>query len=150
MRIKIRNIKNIILLAPFFLILFYLGCGQTEGGGSGGVGPSSAPYLIEGLLCSNVTPEQKPVAIADNYPIGDRIYVWLHWGNIEGKHTVELVWYDPDGDQVHQEMYDISTRNNRFITWFFLDTTSSAKPGEWLVSVFLDQNFVRSYVFDLF
>jgi hypothetical protein len=145
--------KNSMNLVPLGILLFSVllsGCSQTEGGGSGGVGPSNTPYLIEGLLCSNVTADQKPMAIADYFPIGERIYIWLHWANISGSHAVEVVWYDPDGDQVQQELFEISTKNSRFITWFFLDTTSNAEPGEWLVSVFLDQHFIRSYVFELF
>lgn len=146
--------KNSALkLAILQMILFsflIINCSQSEGGGSGGIGPDDAPYLIEGILCSDISPEQMPVAIADNFPIGERIYIWLHWANIEGKHDVEVFWYDPDGDLVHEDYFGISTRNNRFINWFFLDTTSSAKPGEWIVSVFLDQQFIRSHVFDLF
>ena len=115
---KKATIIELFLLYILFISLSLCACSQTEGGGSGGIGPSNAPYLLEGLLCSDVTHDQKPIAIADYFPKGERIYIWLHWANISGAHSVEVVWYDPDGDQVHQELFEISTRNNRFITWF--------------------------------
>ncbi|HDL19390.1 MAG TPA: hypothetical protein ENH29_10070 [Bacteroidetes bacterium] len=141
-------IKGILML--FLASLFLFSCGQTEGGGSGGLGPTDEPYLIEAVLCADVTDEQKPVAITDNFPIADRVYIWLHWANITGTHLTEVYWYDAGGDEVHRDSFQISTKNTRFINWFFLNTTSSAKPGEWSVSVFLDKEFVRSFVFDLY
>ncbi len=135
------------LLAQMFTAL---ACDQTKGGGSGGLDPEDLPYLLEGVLCADISPGQNPVGIVDNFPADSRVYLWLHWANIEGEHIIEIFWDDPEGVQQLEERLDLSTEEDRFISWFFLETTANAKLGEWSVSVFLDGQFVRSYIFEVF
>jgi len=138
-------------LAVFGLTLLGLeGCSATKGGGGSVVEPEeSEPYIIEALLCSDVTQDNKPVGVSDIFAVGSRIYLWVDWANIKGLHSVEVYWFDPNGDQQFHDRREFDSQTDRQITYFYIETTYSAPQGWWLVEIFLDGKFMRSLAFEL-
>ncbi|MBN1465377.1 hypothetical protein JXA02_06430 [candidate division KSB1 bacterium] len=128
------------------VIPLIMACSSTEGQGSGGLEPVvSAPQIVDGFMCAGVF-EDKPVGIDNDFWLDDLVYIWLTWENMNGTHEVKIIWVDP-GDDVYETKKSYSSQDGKLTTYFWLDTTSTAKAGEWLAEVYLDGIFVRSYSF---
>ena len=140
----LRTYTTIFLL--FFIILMSLSCSSTEGGGGGGTEPDVlAPQILEGFMCAGVF-EDKPVGIDNDFWVDDPVYIWLTWVNMNGAHEVKIIWVDPNED-IYETKKSYNSKDGKLTTYFWLNTTSSATPGEWLAEVYLDGAFVRSYSF---
>jgi hypothetical protein len=142
-----KTYSTVLGLTVFFAVLIFCSCNKTEGGGSGSLEPGKTdPEIIEGFLCSNVT-DNNPVGIDNSFYPDDKVYLWLSWGNVSGSHKVKLYWVDPNDDVVSEQDESINSKSGKAITHFFIDTTSSAPTGRWIVEVHIDDHFVRSYAF---
>ena len=141
----LRFLKISILFAAS-LMIFALSCGSTEGEGSGGTEPVvSEPQIIEGFMCAGIF-EDKPVGIDNDFWLDDPVFIWLTWENVAGTHEIKVLWVDPNEDLFEtKETY--KSQSGKLTTYFWLDTTTSATPGEWLAEVYIDGLFVRSYSF---
>lgn len=138
-------IIGMILLA---LTLFAYGCGDS--GGSSSVEPfADEPMIVDSALCINVD-NDRPDGITDTFLTSDdRVYIWLYWTNVEGTSTARAVWYKPDVDTPYREDSQVINSESGFgITWFYVDKpVSGFDDGEWLVEIYLDGEFQRSYLF---
>ena len=129
-------------------MLLSSGCDKVEGEGGGVVSPTeSDPYIIESVFCVNVYNDSKPVLITSVFYQDDYVYLWIRWGNVEETHTVTSEWFDPDGSLQAEVDQEFTAQGGGAITWFYLDTTSSAPLGEWWVDIYLDGEFMRSQIF---
>lgn len=138
--------RNAFLLFIVSIILFTFACDSTEGGGAGGLEPSDTEArIVDGFMCANVF-EGKPVGIDNEFWLDDRVYIWLSWENMNGTHTVKIIWVDPN-DKLYETSDVFKSSNGKLSTYFWLDTTSSAPAGQWLAEVYTDNLFVRSYSF---
>lgn len=147
-------------LFGLFIILFLLGiilggCDNTSSGGSGSVSLlRGEPVILDSTLAINVS-DDRPDGIADTFfDTSERIYLWIFWVNVEGRHTVEVNWFSPlddiDSPPFREDQETFTSATGDQITWFFIDAPSGGFPeGEWFVEVFLDGLFERSHVFDV-
>jgi hypothetical protein len=141
-----RLLKRAIILFLLSAIPLIISCSSTEGQGSGGTEPVvSAPQIVDGFMCAGVF-EDKPVGIDNDFWVDDLVYIWLTWENMSGTREVKIVWVDPR-ENLYETKKSYSSKDGKLTTYFWLDTTSSATPGEWLAEVYLDGVFVRSYSF---
>ena len=141
-----RFLRVVCICRSLFILTTLISCSSTEGKGGGGTEPNvSAPQIIDGFMCAGVF-EDKPVGIDNDFWVDDPVYIWLTWVNINGSHEVKIIWIDP-GDNLYETKQSYNSKDGKLTTYFWLDTTTSAKPGEWLAEVYLDGVFVRSYSF---
>lgn len=138
--------KKTLLFLFVSIILFLTACDSTEGGGAGALEPSdSEPRIVDGFMCGGIF-EAKPVGIDNEFWQDDRVYIWLSWENMDGTHTVKIIWVDPN-DKLYETRDEFKSKNGELDTYFWLDTTSVAPIGQWLAEVYVDEMFVRSYSF---
>jgi len=138
---------RILIFSLFVLPLLVVFCEKTEGEGSGGLDPGGTnPEIIEGFICSDVF-DNKPRGIDNNFLPDDVVYLWLSWENVAGEHEVRVIWVDPDDNIIHEAKQQFDSKSGKQVTFFFIDTTSSAPAGRWIVEVHIDGRFVRSYAF---
>ena len=144
-----------LFIKLFLLGIILGGCDDAGSGGSGSVGLlRGEPVILDSTLAINVS-DDRPDGITDTFfDTSDRIYLWIFWVNVQGRHTVEVNWFSPLDDidsppyREDQETFTSSTGDQ--ITWFFIDAPSGGFPeGEWFVEIFLDGLFERSHVFDV-
>jgi len=130
------------------LALPWIGCDETEGEGSGGLEPGSRePEIIEGFICGWIGDDGKPQGIDNDFIADDVVFIWLNWGNVEGNHRVRIIWLDPSDKVIAETSKSFDSQTGRWVTFFFIDTTSSAPRGRWIAEVHIDDDFVRSYAF---
>jgi hypothetical protein len=143
-----------ILFTRLLLIGIILGgCDETGLGGSESVSLlKGEPVILDSALAVNVN-DDRPDGIADTFfDTSDRIYLWIFWVNVQGRHTVEINWFSPEDDsdappfREDQETFTSSTGDQ--ITWFFIDPPSTGfSEGDWRVEILLDGLFERSHLF---
>lgn len=141
------NLQKWILAAFFILGIAILACDKSEGEGSGSLDPgASSAEITEGYICGGIF-EDKPTIIDNTFFPDDVVYLWLSWTNVSGNHNVRVIWLDPSNDVVADYTEKFNSKTGRAVTYFFLDTTSSAPDGQWVVEIEIDGEFVRSYAF---
>ena len=139
--------KSFVLVVLVLSLFALSSCDKTEGEGGGGLDPgSSQADIFEGYICSDVF-DGKPRGIDNSFFVDETAYLWLSWINVPGKHEVKILWVDPDDDVVETSRQTFASESGNQITFFFLDTSSSAPPGKWIAEIYLDEKFVRSYGF---
>ncbi len=139
--------RNLYYITLVFSAVLWTACDKTEGGGSGSLEPgASDPEIIEGFICGWVS-DNKPEMIDNSFIQDERVYLWINWGNVAGKHTVRVIWLDPDNDVVSDQEESFNSKTGKTITHFYIDTTSAAPLGRWLAEVHIDGRFVCSYAF---
>ena len=140
-----RRVK-IMLFFSAFIIFTGLACEKTEGEGSGGVSPSSSdPRIIEGFTCADMN-NNAPLGIDNQFFVDEVIYLWIQWENVQGSHTMRVLWVDPDNDIIEKEQA-FTSESGFYTIYFWIDTSPSAPTGQWLAEVYLDGNLIRSYTF---
>ena len=148
-------------LFGLFIKLFLLGIifgGGCDNAGSGGSGSVSLlrgePVILDSTLAINVS-DDRPDGITNTFfDTSDRIYLWIFWVNVQGRHTVEINWFSPedalDAPPFREDQETFTSSTGDQITWFFIDAPSGGfTEGEWFVEIFLDGLFERSHVFDV-
>lgn len=135
-----------ILFVFFIFMLMSLACEKTEGEGSGGVSPSSSePRILEAFLCADVK-NNVPLGIDNLFFVDETIYLWVHWENVKGDHSMRVLWVDPENDII-EKTQTFSSENGYYTIYFWIDTSGSAPTGQWLAEIYLDGNLIRSYTF---
>jgi hypothetical protein len=146
MRFTIRTQLTIGILLITLTFLSY-GC---ESGGSGSTEPlADEPMIVDSAMCINVS-NDRPDGITNTFlSSDDRIYVWVYWTKVAGTSTAKAVWYQPDVDSAYREDSQVVRSESGFgITWFYLDKPAGGfNSGEWLLELYLDGVFQRSYLF---
>jgi hypothetical protein len=140
----------------FLVSIIFGGCDESGSGGSGSISLfKGEPAILDSALAINVS-EDRPDGITNTFfvDISERIYVWLFWVNVEGRHTVEVRWFSPeenlDDPPFRREEMPFTSQTGDQITWFFINSPSAGFPeGEWFVEIFLDGLFERSHVFNV-
>ena len=140
---------------PLFLTILWVGiifggCDET-GSGSSDILPGE-PTILDSALAINLL-DDRPDGVTTSFLSGDdRIYLWLLWTNVEGRHTAGVEWFTPnqelDESPFRAEDEVFSSATGEQITWFFIDPPAGEFPaGEWRVVVYLDDLFERSHIF---
>ena len=144
-----RCIALLFLTLPWLGIVFG-GCDEA-GSGSSDILPAE-PTILDSALAINLL-DDRPDGITTSFLSGDdRIYLWVLWTNVEGRHTARVEWFTPNqeldespfraGDEV------FASATGAQITWFFIDPPDGEfSIGEWRVVVYLDDLFERSHIF---
>ena len=144
---KKASVPFFFLLSGWLALVLFSACEKTEGEGGGGLEPGrGSPEILEGFFCGYVF-EGNPEAIDNSFFPDENIYLWLSWGQVSGKHEVRIIWLDPEGDVVTETAQQFNSKTGKWITFFFIDTTSSAPLGRWIAEVNIDDQFIRSYAF---
>jgi len=141
--------------APLFLTIFWVcvicgGCDETGSGSSDIL--RGEPVILDLALAINLL-DDRPDGITTSFLSGDdRIYLWVLWTNVEGRHTARVEWFTPDQEldespfRGEDEVFSSATGEQ--ITWFFITPPQGEFPeGEWRVVVYLDDLFERSHIF---
>ncbi len=128
----------------------YIYCEKDAEGESGVLTPESEePYLIDGVLCLGIV-NGKPDRITSYFTSEDVIYLWIEWDNLFEEHEISIYWYNPEGElEYSSEPETIYSPNGRKVVWFSLEPSIPVKTGEWLVEIYLEGSFQRSYLFDI-
>ena len=143
------------LFIKLFLIgIIFGGCDDAGSGGSGSVSLlRGEPVILDSALATNVN-ESRPDGIVNSFFKDERIYLWMFWANVQGRHTVEVNWFSPEDDldsppfREEQETFTSSTGDQ--IIWFFIDPPSSGFPeGDWYVEILMDGLFERKHLFSV-
>lgn len=143
-----RNRGTIVLVLLAFLTS--VGCEKIESEGGGVISPAKdAPYIIECVTCVAVDTQSNPVMVTSTFVVDEAVYLWIRWGNWYKTHAVSVKWFDPDGELQGSYGEELTSDTGFAVTWFFIDTASSAPTGDWWVEIYLDGQFVRSQVFRL-
>ena len=113
------------LFIKLFLIgIIFSGCTDVGSGGSASVSPlRDEPLILDSALAINVN-DDRPDGIADTFfNTSDRIYLWIFWVNVKGRHTVEVNWFSPqdglDDPPFREEQETFTSSTGDQITWFF-------------------------------
>lgn len=139
--------KGLPGLLVILITLAMVSCDKTEGEGGGGLDPGSdRAEVVEGFVCSGVF-DNKPLGIGNDFIPDDKVYLWLSWGNVYGEHRVRFLWLDPNDHIISEQTIRFNSTSGRQVVYSFIDTTSSAPVGRWIVEVHIDGHFVRSYAF---
>lgn len=147
------NFQIRLFLVVFLGGMVLGGCDSSPSGGSGSLDLlQGEPAILDAVLAVDLI-DDRPVGITDTFfESSDRIYLWIYWAAVEGRHTAEVSWYSPEQDvddppfRDDAESFTSSTGDQ--ITWFFIDRPSGGFPdGEWSVDIFLDGLFERSIFF---
>lgn len=135
--------------AVIVLLALVTGC-DDDGLGAGTVEPlADEPMILESIMCLDID-DARPVEITDTFlESDDRIYIWIYWYNVETVSRVEVVWFQPDDPLVwNEDSQTIDSSSGFAITWFSIKEPSNGfRDGDWLVEVYLDDLFERSYIF---
>ncbi|MBD3184200.1 hypothetical protein GF312_18085 [Candidatus Poribacteria bacterium] len=143
-RIKIFYINILSLILAFIVI----GCAEES---SSGVLELDAgePMILESETCLTVS-SSKPVGITDSFfSFDDRIYIWIHWMNVEDMRDVGVEWFEPDDEiPAWSDVQTIDSTSGYAITWFYIEKPEEGfVEGEWSVDIYLDDDFQRSHIF---
>ncbi|HEY9186618.1 MAG TPA: hypothetical protein VIR55_01815 [Ignavibacteria bacterium] len=141
MRIKI--VYYLIILSVSFV---FTNCNQTSGGGEVLTPGSEDPYIIDAVLCTSIE-NNSPSGITTNFYLGERVYLWVLWANVVKDDKVISVWYDPDNFKKSEYSVVFQSNANRQISISYLDISNFATKGEWIVKLYLNNHFMRSYRF---
>ena len=151
--------RNKFHLSSLFIKLLLIGiilggCDDTGSGGSGSVSLlRGEPAIIDSVLATGVK-EDRPDGIVNSFFKDERIYVWMFWVNVTGRHTVEVNWFllqGDEGDRPFREDHETFTSSTGDeILWFFIDPPSTGLPeGDWYVEILLDGLFERKHLFSV-
>ena len=129
------------------------GCDSSPSGGSGSLDLlNGEPAILDAVLAVDLI-DDRPVGITDTFfESGDRIYLWIYWAAVDGRHTAEVNWFSPaqdlDDAPLREDDESFTSSTGDQITWFFIDRPSGGFPdGEWSVDIYLDGLFERSIFF---
>ena len=138
--------KIIYILIFFALSFHFINCNQTSGGGEVLTPGSDDPYIIDAVLCTSIE-NNSPSGITTNFFLGERVYLWILWSNVVKDDKVISVWYDPDNFKKSEYSVVFQSNANRQISISYLDISNFATKGEWIVKIYLNNHFIRSYRF---
>lgn len=147
---KTSKLFSMLFLCLASAIIIYA-CGDS--GGSGYSSPLiDEPAILDCALAIDVT-DNRPDGITDTFfDSSDKIYLWIYWENVEGRHTVEVDWISPEDDigapPYHSDTESFTSSTTTAITWFYIDRPIGGfAEGEWFVDIYLDGYFERSLIF---
>ena len=141
-------------MKKYYFILFLIaicslvGCTASDSGGNTVAPDATETYIIDAVLCTSIE-NNKPAQITNTFFLGERVNLWIYWANVKTGQTVTAEWYDPNGYQRNEHTVTFQAREDRQISITYLDMYSTAATGDWLVKVYLDDIFVRSYLFSV-
>ncbi len=128
------------------------GCGEPTGGSGSSEVLRNEPIILESVLALSVS-DDRPDGITDVIvsDLDDRVYLWMFWTDVKGRHTAQVRWFSPDAsrdDPLLKEDRVFSSASGEHITWFFIDRPLGGfEKGEWSVEIRLDGLFERSHLF---
>ncbi len=141
-----------LFIKLFALGIIFGGCDDAGSGGSGSVSLlRSEPVILDSALAISVK-DERPDGIINSFFRDERIYLWIFWVNVKGRHTVKVNWFAPedslDGPPYREDQETFTSSTGDQITWFFIDPPSNGLPeGDWRVDILLDGLFERSHLF---
>lgn len=145
----VSNKKFWSVSAAIVLLVFILGCDDSSDLGTIEL-LDDEPVILEAVMCLNVDDNGRPVEITDTFLESDsKIYIWIHWANIESGDTVDIAWFEPEEDiALTEDSQTIYSSSGSAITWFSIDDAGeNFTEGEWAVYVYLNDMYERSHLF---
>lgn len=138
--------KSIILSILLSFGFIFVSCNGSSSGGEVVTPGIEDAYIIDAALCTSIE-NNLPSGITNYFFTGERVNLWVNWGNIIKGQKVKAEWYKPNNEK--QAEYTVAFQSNaeRQISINYLDLSSFADKGEWLVRLYIDSRFMRSYRF---
>ena len=136
------------ILFPFFLVLliFLASCDSNNSGGTVVAPGDTDAYIIDAALCTGIT-NNFPSGITNNFYTGDKVNLWIHWANVTKGQRVTVEWWTPGNSKTSEYTSQFQSTASKQISIHYLDLGSFASTGEWVAKVYLDDKFIRSYLF---
>ena len=103
-------------------------------------------YIIDATLCTGIE-NSVPSGITNYFFTGERVNLWVTWANVSKDQKVTAEWYDPNGIKISEYSLNFQSNSDRQISISYLDLSTLANKGEWLVKLYLNNRFMRSYRF---
>jgi len=139
--------KKLFFIISLIALGVTVGCKEAKTGGDVVSPNMTDTYIIDAVLCVSIE-DNKPVSITNFFLVGERINLWIHWANVKTGQIIRTTWHDPSNKQIGESSIIFQAREDRQISISYIDLNrASTATGEWLVKVFLDDVFVRSYLF---
>lgn len=138
--------KKILALILFFGSFILISCKDTTSGGEVVTPGALDAYIIDAALCTSVE-NSLPAGITNYFFTGERVNLWVNWANVAKGEKVTAEWYDPDNSKKSEYSVTFQSNADRQISVTYLDLATFASKGEWLVKLYIDDRFMRSYRF---
>jgi hypothetical protein len=138
--------KKITLFVILILSVIFYSCdGSTSGGEVITPGVDDA-YIVDAALCTGIE-NSAPSGITNYFFTGERVNLWVTWANVAKDQKVTAEWYQPDNTKLTDYTLYFQSNAERQISISYLDFSSLAAKGEWIVKLYLNNRFMRSYRF---
>lgn len=124
------------------------GCYKPDTGGTTVSPDATESYIIDAVLCTSIE-NNRPAHITNIFLLGEKVNLWIHWANVKTGQTVTTEWYDPNGYKRSEHSIKFQGREDRQISISYIDANSFTLTGDWLVKIYLDNKFIRSYLFSI-
>jgi hypothetical protein len=138
--------KQIIFLLFLTGALIFAGCNGSSSGGEVVTPGVEDAYIIDAALCTGIE-NNLPSGITNYFFTGERVNLWVTWGNITKGQKVKTEWFDPQDEKISEYTVAFQSNAERQISISYLDISSFADKGEWIVRLYIDSRFMRSYRF---
>ena len=137
--------KIILFVILAFSLIFY-SCDKSKSGGEVVTPGVDDAYIIDATLCTGIE-NSVPSGITNYFFTGERVNLWVTWANVSKDQKVTAEWYDPNGIKISEYSLNFQSNSDRQISISYLDLSTLANKGEWLVKLYLNNRFMRSYRF---
>jgi hypothetical protein len=106
------------------------------------------PMIVESVMCTDII-NGNPYGITEEFFKGDTVNLWILWMGIRENSKITCFWSKPDGNLFAKDSIVIERDTGKMITIFSVLTDNSSPSGEWMVEIYLNQDFLRSHLFYL-
>jgi hypothetical protein len=138
--------KKTLMLLIFICSFIIISCKETTSGGEVVTPGTTDTYIIDAALCTDIE-NSLPSGITNYFFTGERINLWVNWANTTKGQNVTAEWYDPNNSKSSEYNITFQSNADRQISICYVDVSTIATKGEWLVKLYIDNRFMRSYRF---
>jgi len=98
---------------------------------------------VEAVTCRSIS-NTIPVGRTTNFSSADEnVTVWIAWEGSSGAHSVNYVWYRPNGGAIHADISkNFNASDSLNFTWDSIPTSGMGSyPGDWHVNIYVDGSY---------